>query len=331
MSEHHATVTVEAPAEQVYNFFTHFNDFPKFMTFVKEVTYHDKQRSHWVVQIAGTHEWDAVNEHWERDRQVGWRSTDGLENNGRVHFAPLGGERTRVDVYISYMPPAGILGQAVDKLSTEHRFSDILQLDLNNFAQMVEAAPPGALDPMQSHYLFHEDSAAAQSKLTLAQTESMQSDPMMSEEALQRRSGTLQREQQDQDQDRQELEAALQQERQRQEDAAQQQYQALHRQAELDAVQRSEELPAAAEAPRELHPVYDTIGGRNASMDRTALGDKDGRTERFPEHHRDPMTSRAPKKQAETQEAASTVESPWRASILGTDTRLDDANTPPQP
>ena len=34
MAEHHASVTVGAPVQQVYGLFTHFNDFPKFMSFV---------------------------------------------------------------------------------------------------------------------------------------------------------------------------------------------------------------------------------------------------------------------------------------------------------
>ncbi len=79
MAEHHAAVRVNAPVHQVYALFTHFNDFPKFMSFVKEVTYYDEQRSHWVSSVLGTHEWDAVNEDWVVDQQIGWRSTNGLE------------------------------------------------------------------------------------------------------------------------------------------------------------------------------------------------------------------------------------------------------------
>src|SRR5690348_11045127 len=37
MADHRATVVVNAPIDQVYPMFTHFNDFPKFMSFVKEV------------------------------------------------------------------------------------------------------------------------------------------------------------------------------------------------------------------------------------------------------------------------------------------------------
>jgi hypothetical protein len=38
---------------------------------------------------------------------------------------------------------------------------------------MVEQAPPGALDPTSSSYLFHAESAAAKGQTTLAQDESM--------------------------------------------------------------------------------------------------------------------------------------------------------------
>ena len=48
MAEHQASVMVNAPVDQVYQMFTHFNYFPKFMHFVKEVTYYDDIRSHWV-------------------------------------------------------------------------------------------------------------------------------------------------------------------------------------------------------------------------------------------------------------------------------------------
>ncbi len=85
---------------------------------------------------------------------------------------------------------------------------------------------------------------------------------------------------------------------------------------------------------RELDPVYDTIGGRNASMDRTALGDQDSQSERFPNYHADPMLSRAPRNE-ENAPATSTSEveseSPWRNAIRGTpqdnDRQTDSSET----
>ncbi len=173
MVEHHASVVVNAPVEQVYPMWTHFNDFPKFMRFVKEVTYIDDQRSHWVVDVVGRHEWDAINGPWQENREISWRSTDCLENSGRVTFQSVGNNQTRIDVYVFYNPPAGTLGDLGEKLGAGKQFDQALQRDLTHFAKMVDEAPPGALDPTASNYLFHSDSAAARGETTSAQNETM--------------------------------------------------------------------------------------------------------------------------------------------------------------
>lgn len=173
MAEHSASVTVNAPVHQVYQLFSHFNDFPKFMSFVKEVTYKDDQNSHWVVDVVGTHEWDAVNEGWIPDQQIGWKSTDGMKNSGVVTFEPVGADQTKVTTQISYDPPAGFLGNIGEHLGAGKRFETKLQHDLDHFAQMVAEAPAGSLDPTSSTYLFHDDSAASQGKTTGAQESTM--------------------------------------------------------------------------------------------------------------------------------------------------------------
>lgn len=175
--EHHAAVTVNAPVHQVYSLFTHFNDFPKFMSFVKEVTYYDDQRSHWVAEVVGQHQWDAVNENWVEDQQIAWRSYNGLENTGKVVFQPTGSDQTHVDVYVDYDPPAGVLGDIGEKLGAGSRFQNNLQHDLDNFARMVDQAPPGALDSESSNYLFHSGSAAAKGRTTDRQDATMDREP----------------------------------------------------------------------------------------------------------------------------------------------------------
>ncbi|GAC1546885.1 MAG: hypothetical protein NVS2B17_30590 [Candidatus Velthaea sp.] len=166
-------MTVNAPLHQVYELFTHFNDYPKFMTYVKEVTYLDDERSHWVADVAGKHEWDAVNEDWISDRQIGWRSTSGVANGGRVIFTPAGDVQTRIEAVITYTPPAGILGALGEALGAGSLFEKRLQHDLTHFAKMVEEAPAGALDPVSSAYLFHSESAAATGTSTPAQDQTM--------------------------------------------------------------------------------------------------------------------------------------------------------------
>lgn len=176
MAEHHASVTIHAPVHQVYQLFKHFNDFPKFMSFVKEVTYYDDQLSHWVVDVAGRHEWDAIDQNWLENRQIGWVSTSGLKNSGRVTFKETGPDQTLVDVYIGYDPPAGVLGDIGENLGVGSRFEAALQHDLENFAEMVRQAPPGALDPSSSSYLFNPESAAARGTTTDRQNATMADD-----------------------------------------------------------------------------------------------------------------------------------------------------------
>lgn len=173
MAEHQASVTVDAPVEQVYALFTHFNDFPKFMHFVKEVTYYDSQRSHWVADIAGRHEWDAENENWVPNQSIGWHSTNGIKNAGRVEFQKLGANQTQVSVFISYDPPLGVLGDVGEKAGVGGHFQTALQEDLTHFAEMVHQAPQGALDPTSSSYLFNPRSAAAQGETTAQQDATM--------------------------------------------------------------------------------------------------------------------------------------------------------------
>ncbi|HTI15538.1 MAG TPA: SRPBCC family protein [Dictyobacter sp.] len=312
MSEHHGSITVNAPLHQVYTFFTHFNDFPKFMSFVKEVTYYDDQRSHWVAQIGGSHEWDAINEAWIPDQQVGWRSVNGPENRGLVKFTPMSETSTRVDTFITYNPPAGIIGQVVDRLGFDNRFDQALEQDLKNFATMVEQAPVNALDPMQSHYLFHDESAIVRHTPTTQQAASMSADPMMSTDALEERAERIQREQQAAAQDQQQQTEAQQRLEAERERISTEQTEILRRQTEQDQKIAQQMQTASPEQIKTTpHPVFDTIGGRNASRDRTAFGDHDARAERFPSYHEDPMLGRAPGRNDEV--SSIQQESPWRS------------------
>lgn len=336
MAEHYVSVMVQAPVKQVYTLFTHFNDFPKFMRFIKEVTYLDDQRSHWVAQVGGRdYEWDAINEDWIPEQQVGWRSVEGLENTGRVKFMSLSPQQTRVYVYISYTPPAGILGAAAEKLGMDTRFQAVLEEDMRNFARMVEEAPPGALDPMSSHYLFHKGSAVERGETTRQQQEAMAHDPMMSQDSLRQRDIDIEREK----------EIARSAEQHRQEEERRHQEQIAQARAEQESAlraQRQRDREEAAsrqgeETAEEIRhipdPVYDTIGGRNAAMANTAFGDLDARGERFPNYSESPMRARA--SFSDSGDAQTPVEqeeesSPWRSQIRGQPFHTEEEGQRPQ-
>src|ERR1051325_4426975 len=91
-------IEVEAPVSTVYNQWTQFEDFPKFMEGVEEVKQLDDRRLHWKAEIGGKEkEWDAEIFQQIPDHRVAWRSTTGVANSGLVNFEPVGA-RLEVDL-----------------------------------------------------------------------------------------------------------------------------------------------------------------------------------------------------------------------------------------
>jgi uncharacterized membrane protein len=113
------TLFVGVPVERVYSFWTDYENFPLFMSSVREVQDLGGGRSHWVVSGPGgvPIEWDSVLTEQIPGETIAWRSRPGsmLENAGAVRFTP-DGAGTRVDLRFCYNPPAGNAGQAVAEL-----------------------------------------------------------------------------------------------------------------------------------------------------------------------------------------------------------------------
>ena len=113
------TLFVEAPVDRVYEFWSNYENFPRFMSNVREVRDLGGGRSHWVVNGPGglSIEWDSVLTEQVPAETLAWRSRPGsmLENAGVVRFKPEGGG-TRVELRLCYNPPAGGAGQAVAEL-----------------------------------------------------------------------------------------------------------------------------------------------------------------------------------------------------------------------
>jgi uncharacterized membrane protein len=136
MPRHTASVVVPAPVQQVYQTWTQFPDYPKFMSHVRSVSYIDGERTRWVVNVVGRHEWAARNENWIPERRIGWRSIDGLENCGLVEFSPQPDGTTEVNVMIEYTPPAGLLSRTGEVLGAGKAFEHQLRRDLERFADV---------------------------------------------------------------------------------------------------------------------------------------------------------------------------------------------------
>lgn len=135
------TLFIEAPIEQVYAFWSNYENFPLFMSHVREVEDLGGGRSHWSVSGPGgvPIEWDAVLTQQEPDQVIAWRSEPGsmLENAGVIRFTTQG-SGTRVDLRVCYHPPAGGAGRAVaELLGTDPRVK--LNKDLGRMKALLEA------------------------------------------------------------------------------------------------------------------------------------------------------------------------------------------------
>src|SRR6266581_5958090 len=130
--------------------------------------------------------------------------------------------------------PSTSTGLKIARLGGDSQFETALQNDLNHFARMVEEAPPGALDPMSSHYLFHSDSAVAEGTTTDRQNASMEHDPMMNQQAMTERQARIEREATTQRQAVEERQKSSEQQEALQSQVAMEQRAALEQQAARD-------------------------------------------------------------------------------------------------
>jgi uncharacterized membrane protein len=135
-------VTVNRSPEELYHFWRHLENLPRFMSNLEEV-HENGNRSHWVAKgpLGTKVEWDAEVINEKPNELIAWRSLDGAEvdNAGSVHFERLpGGRGTEVKVTLKYDPPAGKAGAAVAKLFGRDAEQEIEE-DLRHFKQIMEA------------------------------------------------------------------------------------------------------------------------------------------------------------------------------------------------
>ncbi|WP_437878488.1 SRPBCC family protein [Sorangium sp. So ce513] len=134
------TITVRAPIRDVFLAFIQFESFPRFMSHLRQVESLGNGRTRWTaVGPAGIPvSWDAEMTQLVPNELIAWRSLPGqaVENEGVVRMEERP-EGTRLDVKMSYNPPAGALGHAVASLfgaDPEHAMSE----DLTRFKTLIE-------------------------------------------------------------------------------------------------------------------------------------------------------------------------------------------------
>ena len=131
-------VEVNRPIGVVYNQWTQFEEFPRFMEGVVRVDQKRDDMLHWVIDIGGvSREFDAKITEQKPEERVAWKSIDGKTHAGVVTFHRLDDDKTRATVQMSY-DPEGFLENAADALGV---IGARVQGDLTRFKEFIEKQP----------------------------------------------------------------------------------------------------------------------------------------------------------------------------------------------
>ena len=113
-------INIEAPVDRVFTYWSHPENFPDFMTHVLEVRRIGDGLYRWTVGgPAGLRvQWDAEISALDFNKRLAWKSLPGavIEQDGVTQFSSNPDGSTRVDIKMSYNPPAGVLGHLIAEL-----------------------------------------------------------------------------------------------------------------------------------------------------------------------------------------------------------------------
>ncbi len=139
------TIRIHAPVEDVFQVLSNCENFPKFMTHIREVRRISDRRFHWVVRGLGgiTVEWDSVFTSLVPNETIAWRSEQGssVGQTGTIRLFPEHDGSTTVDIKMMYHPPAGAIGHAIASIlgeDPETKMND----DLMRFKSFMETGIP---------------------------------------------------------------------------------------------------------------------------------------------------------------------------------------------
>ena len=116
MSMVQQAIEVGAPLHTVYEQIAAFENYPRFMAGVEQVTPIGGNRTHWVMDVDGhRREFDAQITELSLDERVSWASMDGPRVAETITLRPMGETRTQVvaqfEADIAYLMPSDRHGQ----------------------------------------------------------------------------------------------------------------------------------------------------------------------------------------------------------------------------
>ena len=136
MAEITKSIEVNVPLNTAYNQWTQFEEFPRFMEGVEQVTQLDDQRLHWAASVGGQRkEWYARITEQVPDERIAWTSEGGAFTAGVVTFHRISPDTTRITLQMEY-DPESIVEEVGDKLGFVSRR---VEADLERFKEFIES------------------------------------------------------------------------------------------------------------------------------------------------------------------------------------------------
>ena len=131
------SIDVRVPVQQVYNQWTQFEEFPKFMDGIQSVQQLDDTHVQWVAEIRGeSRQWTTEITEQKPDERIAWKTIDGeVKNDGVVTFEQVGDGRTRVNVQMDVEGDSAVENVASDLLGV---VKGQVRGDLERFKQLIE-------------------------------------------------------------------------------------------------------------------------------------------------------------------------------------------------
>lgn len=140
------SIDVNAPIGIAYSQWSRFENLPKFMRGVVDVTRLDDERMVWRVEVGGRIEEQEIEiVGMIPCESIAWRSTSGATSSWLVDFERLEPNRTRVVLHRSYDPEdaVGNTGDSTAASSSRLPFHDVasarIQADLQRFKEFIES------------------------------------------------------------------------------------------------------------------------------------------------------------------------------------------------
>jgi hypothetical protein len=140
MSMVQQAIEVSAPLHTVYEQLAAFENYPRFMSGVREVTPIGHDQTHWIMDVDGTRrEFDAQITERSLDERVSWSTTEGPLLAETITLRPMGETKTQIvaqlEADVAFLMPSDRHGQA----SLTRR----LKSDLTTFKSLVESGSLG--------------------------------------------------------------------------------------------------------------------------------------------------------------------------------------------